>query len=265
MTSSNAPSGNGSGLPRSATCRSASSPSRRRACSSIPVLESKPVTMAPRSRSAANSGPEPQPASRIRQAGHVPGKGQDRGPRVIGIYEAGLVLGRVRLSEDVIVVDPGRICRQSAIFGNGRHAVHAGIPGLPHPPDRRIDPLKIMGGITCDARNVPLARFLPAPDSCDLQGGRDRLLRFAGFVDVTAVGRAGLPGLSRPYRYCGVRAGTQPRSPNGALTWPDGCGIYPRSLYRYGQRGVPGRCARSGGGRECLASCGLRGGRVAVA
>lgn len=88
-----------------------------------------------------------------------------------------------------------------------------------------------MGGITCDARNVPLARFLPAPDSCNLQGGRDRLLRFAGFVDVTAVGRAGLPGLSRPYRYWGVRAGTQPRSPDGALTWPDGCGIYPRSLY----------------------------------
>ena len=33
----------------------------------IPALESRPVTRAPRSRSAANRGPEPQPASRIRR------------------------------------------------------------------------------------------------------------------------------------------------------------------------------------------------------
>jgi hypothetical protein len=29
----------------------------------------------------------------------------------------------------------------------------------------------------------------------------------------------------------GVRADTQPRSPDGALTWPDGCGIYQRPLF----------------------------------
>jgi hypothetical protein len=30
----------------------------------------------------------------------------------------------------------------------------------------------------------------------------------------------------------GVRADTQPRSPDSALTWPDGCGIYQRPLFQ---------------------------------
>lgn len=40
----------------------------------------------------------------------------------------------------------------------------------------------------------------------------------------------------------GVRTDTQPRSPDGALTWLDGCGIYTRWLFRAGchSRMVPG-------------------------
>ena len=43
--------------------------------------------------------------------GHVSGEGQHRGPLVIGIDEAGLVFGRVRLGEAVVVVEPRLTCR----------------------------------------------------------------------------------------------------------------------------------------------------------
>jgi hypothetical protein len=64
-------------------------------------------------------------------AGHVPGQRQHRGPLVIGIQEAGLVLGRVRLGEAVIVVRHGRIRGPSRALGNGTHAVHPDISRLP--------------------------------------------------------------------------------------------------------------------------------------
>jgi hypothetical protein len=57
---------------RSVTRRSALSPSRRRASFSIPGLLSMPTTTAPRSRSAANRAPAPQPASRIRRLATSP-------------------------------------------------------------------------------------------------------------------------------------------------------------------------------------------------
>ena len=66
--------GEGQRVPRSATCRSASAPSRWRASASIAGLESMAVTTAPRSRSAADSGPEPQPASRIRRPATSPAR-----------------------------------------------------------------------------------------------------------------------------------------------------------------------------------------------
>ena len=60
-------------------------------------------------------------------AGHVPGEGQDRGPRVIRIDEVGFGFGRVRLGEAVIVIYLGRIRGESMIFWTVRHAVHPGI------------------------------------------------------------------------------------------------------------------------------------------
>ena len=64
-----------------------------------------------------------------------------------------------------------------------------------------------------------------------------------------------------------VRAGTQPRSPDGALNWPDGCGIYQRPLYRCCTpivRGVPARCVPRPG-RLAHARLRLRGWWQAVA
>jgi hypothetical protein len=83
-----------------------------------------PVAQRREQRARAAAGVEDPPA------GHVPGQGQDRGLLIIGVYEAGLVFGGVRLSEAVIVVDPGRIRGRSRILGDGRHAVHPGIPGV---------------------------------------------------------------------------------------------------------------------------------------
>ena len=54
-----------------------------------------------------------------------------------------------------------------------------------------------------------------------------------------------------------VKAGTQPRSPNDALTCPDGCGIYQRPLYRSctpSVRGVLGWCARPERAGACESS-----------
>jgi hypothetical protein len=83
-----------------------------------------PVAQRREQGAGAAAGVEDSPA------GHVPGQGQDRGPRVIGIYEVGLSFGRVCLGEAVIVVGHGRIRGPSRSLGNGRHAVHPGIAGL---------------------------------------------------------------------------------------------------------------------------------------
>jgi hypothetical protein len=83
-----------------------------------------PVAQCREQRAGAAAGVEDPPA------GHVTGQGQDRGSLVIGIREAGFVLGRVRLGKAVIVVGHGRIRGPSRRLGSGRHAVHPGIPGL---------------------------------------------------------------------------------------------------------------------------------------
>ena len=87
-----------------------------------------PVTMAPRSRSAANSGPGAAAGVEDPPAGHVPGEVQHRGPLVVGVEEAGLVLGRVRLGEAVVVVEHSLLCGLGGTFGN------------------RTDPRRLRGG-----------------------------------------------------------------------------------------------------------------------
>ena len=91
-----------------------------------------PVAQRREQRTSAAASVENPPAS------HVPGQGQHRGPLVVGIKEVGLVGGRVRLGEAVILVDPRRI---SGVSGHRdepggdpaggivilRHASHAGV------------------------------------------------------------------------------------------------------------------------------------------
>jgi hypothetical protein len=63
--------------------------------------------------------------------------------------------------------------------------------------------------------------WLPGGES-ELHGGFDGELRpypYGGGAPPRCAGRAA-------WGSEGVRADTQPRSPDGRLTWPDGCGIY---------------------------------------
>src|SRR6478735_7283884 len=103
MTSSKVASAKGSGPARSTRCRSASAPSRVRATSSIPALASMPVTLAPR----GEEGPRTTTGVEDPSAGDVSGEGQGRGPFVVRVGQAGLVLEGVRLGEGVVVVAPG--------------------------------------------------------------------------------------------------------------------------------------------------------------
>ncbi len=92
-----------------------------------------------------------------------------------------------------------------------------------------------------NAASTPYGLVLAMPAG---QAGLQR----QGAATVRAGGRSAAPGLQPPALKISddVRAGSWSLSRGGALSWPDGCGIYQRRLFGV-ERGIRGLAGRSAG------------------